>query len=717
MLPKLMAMWSVIAFALLAVSVVAGERIGGWLRETAFQLAHPRRAGTASSVTGFGEMIRWGVVCLVVVLLFDWRSLIWGYFESDDFNFLIDNRTLGFPDVLYAVMNDHVFPLARILIRGLHSLFGVNAAAYNAIAVGSLAFLLWVGCAYLLQAGVTRLAVLFFVALCVGWTMWGEFTSGEYILLAYLWLMIAALSVGWLTMRGFERREPRYFLLTAVVVGAACSMNMSGFWVACAGIVFLVGEILGANGEGRFLRRTLERWPQFLAVLVPTVVAIVFYVDVFTGPTGPVLLSSAGERGGLSALALQWCYIITSAILSVVLPIPHHLVDIGAMGAAMALTGVIAIVVFWGTWSSLPTAPLRWRFASVLLVMSGVTLMVCLGRPAQGVGYVVPPKYLFLPYCLVCVAIAFAFDGWGHRVATGSRWLYIRSCLAFVLLCWSSHATASVLGGWGVPFFETTRGGEIREHRRERAALMELKQIVFAPLERADGEPLRIADIPGEPLCRVYPALKFPWGYQPQLSYFLDVLADDPVRCQVFHGTPLDYPPVVVPASLRDAVSERFLQRIADDPRLRRLYSLPQRLNHEPPSPASLNSHTTALKREQIVEAVDAQPLSGGGWSITSDGRALLRLRYPAWVPEHRHRLRLNVLRADSAVPTALTLSLQSSLFPDRVEHELPLPHSDAVVDVNLLQLTSFALSEEIDGVVIGLVQPGVYHVQHLFVE
>lgn len=117
------------------------------------------------------------------------------------------------------------------------------------------------------------------------------------------------------------------------------------------------------------------------------------------------------------------------------------------------------------------------------------------------------------------------------------------------------------------------------------------------------------------------------------------------------------------------------------------------------------------------MEAVDAQPLSGGGWSITSDGRALLRLRYPAWVPEHRHRLRLNVLRADSAVPTALTLSLQSSLFPDRVEHELPLPHSDAVVDVNLLQLTSFALSEEIDGVVIGLVQPGVYHVQHLFVE
>lgn len=164
-----------------------------------------------------------------MVIAFDWRSLVWGYFESDDFQFLIDNRVIEFPDLLFAVMNDHVFPLGRVLIRVLHWFFGSNATAYNCLAVACLGLLVWSGTLCLRQCGVSRFSALLFVLLMIGWTMWGEFTSGEYILLLYESLMIATLLVGWATIRWRESGQLRYSLFASLLVGYACFMSISGF--------------------------------------------------------------------------------------------------------------------------------------------------------------------------------------------------------------------------------------------------------------------------------------------------------------------------------------------------------------------------------------------------------------------------------------------------------------------------------------------------------
>ncbi|EMI17874.1 putative membrane protein [Rhodopirellula maiorica SM1] len=267
------------------------------------------------------ETVLWGLVCSAIVLAFDWPAIVWGYFESDDFNLLIDNRTLDFPEVMYATMNDHVYPLGRILIRVFHWMFGTQAVAYNLLAVGMLISLVWAGCLYLRQARVSRLGTLVFAFLLVGWTLWGELTSGEYILLMHESLMTAALLIGWTTLRFRATNFRLYYALTSLLVGYACFINISGFWVACAAIVFLTCDIVG-NSESNPIRRLGQHWSHFLAIGLPMFVAIAFYFHAYHQPNGPQFLSAAGPQRGPMGLILQWFYTITTSLISVPIATP-----------------------------------------------------------------------------------------------------------------------------------------------------------------------------------------------------------------------------------------------------------------------------------------------------------------------------------------------------------------------------------------------------------
>ena len=61
-----------------------------------------------------GESLRrrlqWLIVITALVLLFDGCSIPWGYFESDDFNLLIENRETSMPQVMFTTHNDHSPP-------------------------------------------------------------------------------------------------------------------------------------------------------------------------------------------------------------------------------------------------------------------------------------------------------------------------------------------------------------------------------------------------------------------------------------------------------------------------------------------------------------------------------------------------------------------------------------------------------------------------------
>lgn len=532
-LPGLAAMIMSLCIAIFAGSLLWGRQVDATVWHFAQRLARPRQGGGISRAS---EFVCWAGFCFALVLLFDWSSLVWGYFESDDFVFLADNRRLDFPELLYAVMNDHVFPAGRVLIRVMHVCFGTQALAYNSLAVLSLAALIGSGCLYLLHAGVSRLSAVFFALNMIGWTLWGEFTSGEYILMLYESLTTVALLVAVMIVRWGSRFRYRECITVGLLLTYACFASVSGFWLPCAALVFLAGETL-RSGQWRRPAAALRRHlPMLVAILVPTLLAIVFYVDAYRRPEGPRFLSSAGVRGDEMELVTQWFYIVTTSLLSLYIAIPHHLSDFGWLAIAMFVSAGVFLMLLAFAWAGL-RAEQRIRLTTVSVVLSGVVLMVCLGRPEVGIGYVVPAKYLFMPFTWMCVLLAFVFDGLWNRAVPSSRPRLLKVWLMSVAIAWASHGVSSYLGAVGLPFFETTRGGELREHRREYQAIATLRETLFLPLDRTGADPIVMPDIPGELLCERFPALRFPWGAEPDLSMFIDVLSDHPKRYRLLPAT------------------------------------------------------------------------------------------------------------------------------------------------------------------------------------
>ncbi|EMI17875.1 putative membrane protein [Rhodopirellula maiorica SM1] len=371
------------------------------------------------------------------------------------------------------------------------------------------------------------------------------------------------------------------------------------------------------------------------------------------------------------------------------------------------------------TWPALPSRSLQFQLVAVLMIMSGVVLMVCLGRPVPGIGHVIPPKYLFMPYTWTCIAIAISFDGGWQRVPEKWRLVYTKLCLLCILIAWGSHGVASGLGSRGMPFFETTRGGEIREHQLEFAAMQELRATIFAPLDDASDGLLQIVDINGNTLARQYPALRFPWGYEPQLSYMVDVLSDKPSHYQFLYATELVFPNPTVSRNLYKNVSPEFLNLIQTSEEANRLYSLPAILDSQarPATPSEIQDRPTGLT---IIDAVESQQQDTSEWLIRSDGRAKIVLRYPEWKSDERFQLQMVIHSPQpttDAEDTAVMLSFRSALFSGETKHRLPPPDDAGLLQIiDLQQLPSFSLSEKIEFLTIDLPHSGAYRVEHLSV-
>ena len=120
------------------------------------------------------------------------------------------------------------------------------------------------------------------------------------------------------------------------------------------------------------------------------------------------------------------------------------------------------------------------------------------------------------------------------------------------------------LCGAGVPFFryDVSRQGLLREHKRERAALEDLRARLIDPIAIPD-EPLFIPDLSGGQISQVYPELAYPWGITPGLWSFSAVLLD---------GLPAESR-IVEPDSTR--ISPAFYQLVEQDTFVRQLYSSP----------------------------------------------------------------------------------------------------------------------------------------------
>lgn len=475
----------------------------------------------------------WGWLAAVVglVLLCDGPTLIWGFFESDDFDLFQSYREQGLWRSVISTHNDHAIPLLRVETAVLYELFGAAPAAYNALYLCTFTLLLWSGCLWLREVGVSRWSTAVALLICIGWTLWGQFTSGAYILQKYQ--QIAACS-GFL-LWSYERWCKRGNLADAVTVwmclAVSTFMNVSGFWVPCALLVFAVARRNWSSSEPPPGRRSVSGLTLGIGCGLIVGLAVAAYITIYSLPGNQRLLSQARIRPTGATVIWQEVYFLATLALSLVLPTPHHLAKLHLLWPAVSLAGFVAIGAGVRAYLHLP-AKLRGALVAAGLILAGIGLMVCLGRPMAEQDYIWHPKFLGSGWFWLCLTLGLVCEGSLRAAPPAARGTLLQATALGVAICWTIHGTYNLCVTADLPFFQVdiSRGGQLREHEREHAAIRELREQVCRPLEQLGLPQVVLPEVEGKALCAVFPALKFTWGEAPALSRFTDVLFARPSR-------------------------------------------------------------------------------------------------------------------------------------------------------------------------------------------
>lgn len=694
--PPVLAGLAAVGFVGLLVAVVWQKPANRGLEWFARWLAPPGddTVDARPAARGFRVSLWLGIV-VVVVLLTDGLSIPFGYFESDDFDLLVANRVLPFPEQLVTTHNDHSLPLLRLEVLLMEKCFGSQAVFYNVAVLISFAALLTAGGLLLFEMGASRLTALLFLSLCVGWTLWSDFTTGEYILQKYMQITTAGLLAVRAALRWNRTGHRRDAVCAASCVAFAGLMNVSGFWVPCAWLAASFLDYWGITSTPHpreWFSRT--RVPLGL-VAFAVAVSLGVHAYVYSRPTNAGLLSSPHDPATLYSVSEQIVYMLGTLLLSIVVPIPHHLGDFGLLTPAVVAALLIGFV-FVVTTSRRMDRQSRYRLFVLLTVLGGVLGMVSLGRPARGMTYVVPAKYQGPAFVWLCLLMAWCWQFGGEGVARRHRPLYLKVTILLILTSWLAHQTASLLGACGTPFFEVTRGGKLREHIRERAALAELRQLIFVPLEASGLAKMTVPDIPGRALGAQYPALAFTWGEVRPLSTFIDVLAERPEAVRVVQAA---YSPGLPPRGvekvedLRAEVSPKFLEVLRGSTSLQELIETPYSIECKPgPFPAE----------ERVEPAVEDR----GDWTTSEFAEE--------WFPERGSILQFVVepTEAETIPDLPVSIRFRPAWTTRHVEHPVSCPEAgQQQIEIDLRQSLAFALSERITELSIRWKGEGAVHV------
>ncbi len=611
----------------LAVVALAGLVAGVWfqkpwnmqLAKFAQRVCRNARLARAGSLPGFSLRTLVGIVVLGVVV-FDGLTLIWGHFETDDYHLLIYNRLIPFPEILVTTHNDHSLPLLRLEVWLMQHFFGSQALFYNVAILVSFACMLTAASLLLVEMGAIKSTVLLFLAICLSWTLWCDFTTGEYILQKYMQITTAGLFAVWSALRWQRRQQWRYVGFSVACVAFAGAMNVSGLWVPCAWFVVTFFEMSGQ--KNRSVRDAVFRMLVPGGLIIATVFAVIgLHAYVYQRPSSAEFLSLAEHPLSPGTFCTQFIYTLGSLLISLGIPLPHHLGDFKLLTPGL----VVALLTgggFLATASVLADRQGRAMLLAMLIVAAGILSMVCLGRPTPGLSYYVPNKFLGPIFVWLCIALAWSWQLLASVIHERYQLLFVKTTLLLTVNMWILHSTSSILGAVDTPFFEATRGGKLVEHAREMAALRRLRNGLFNVLERGSRKHYQIPQISGAAVCSQFPVLRFPWGEEPPLSTFIDVLTDDPRRFEFItsRSRPANMIGVRRVDDLRTATSPEFLQLIPQSVLVRSLVEFQPAFQAISFPPESTGFQESELRSAASMEPRDFQQIPVvNGQAIVAD--------------------------------------------------------------------------------------------------
>lgn len=548
-------------------------RLHSWLAATIDD--QPRSQPYAS--LSVPEHLFWAGCAVIAVLTYDWRTLFWGFFESDDYSMVEVARDGDFPGSLLSTHNDHVLPLLRLEFSVLYEMFGTNPFAYNLGVIASFSLMLYAGCILARECSINRIGTLAFLFLCINWSLWGEFTAGSYILQKYMQITTCGLLSCWCWIRWEKTQRPGYFAGCVFAVLIACLMNPSGYWVPCAVLVFASLRLYSRRSTHPVHDTVRDGRSLTFAVIGVVALSMAVYRYAYSLPGNNEFLTLTDNPLTLGGFVQQLFVFVSTLIATVLVPLPHHFDKVGLLVPSLLLFLVAAGTIFAFGIHSLKRE-LKATAVALVLVLLGITAMVCLGRPIPGINYIVASKYLGPAYVWLCLIASFCIQGLWNATSTNSRshWRLVRMVFSILAIALLTHGAIELGARAELPFLDrdVCRNSKLREQIRERNAIGRLRSEVIAVLEQNSTENLRLPNFSGDSIAHALPELAFPWGERPSLRMLMPMLESKPrtIRCLPLNGR---YDEDASDATLRESISPSFFKQLQVNELLREIAFAP----------------------------------------------------------------------------------------------------------------------------------------------
>ena len=636
----------------------------------------------------------WLAICAAAVVLPSIGVLAHGYFQFDDFEVMEIARTHSLWNSIFLIHGDHTMPLFRLELGITRMLFGTQALYYNLLLLGLFIAILFTGVLLLWACGAGAIALAAFVILMAGSILWSEFLGGYYMISTYPQQLLLCFLACWAFARWDIRRVAGFRDIFAAALLAAPMLDLSGFWVLPAVLIFVICHQAGAGAD--FGKQWLRQYRWLILAFAATTLAglsFVAYVFTFVSPGAFLYMGRASHPSLPQMLAQSWYFVTAGVFLSPLFPVGYWKLPAPAVIAGMLFLSAGALLTAVHVWRKFPSR-LRWTMLAALLIILINAVLVARGRPQAGFDYRWPAKYIGGSYAWYAVMLGLALHVvWRRAQAHRKAMMLQMGALAAVIFIAIQTASGFAAGGFSNGAFGMHSVLADADLRRRGVGDM---RAAIGPLLAANpgaaiplltGKSIEAHDFSlFQYDMNCYGDFLAPAGSGLHLVMNQSMQFDSLEKRDNCQASPSGRDAVTLVPSLRAATDPSFLESLRSNPAARELYLSGMRLDARDVS-------CTAPDRPSNESSL-----------TPGDGN---------WDPETRHVLNI-AARYDGPEPVGrLLLTFAGDLNGDNRFNWIDVPSGTRrCVAVDLLQIYSYALSNRVHDLTVAAGTAGTWRLQ-----
>ncbi|MBI2120770.1 MAG: hypothetical protein HYT94_04070 [Parcubacteria group bacterium] len=636
--------------------------------------------------------------CLIFAFATHAGNIMNGYFNMDDFEVASLNRTTPLSDALFIPHgNDHALPLFRTEMKVLDAIFGQNPLPFNIFIFILFALTPFFTYLSFKKLGLGLQSFFVFFVLFTGATGWNDMLPGFYIMTIYLQIIFFFSVMVWSYLSWGESREKKYLFFLAISMLGALGADISGIWVIPA--ILLVMMCISWTKDPLLTVKKKDVSVFFienkLALIVVSEVIIafaIFLVYTFMVIQPDTFLSALSDAGAPSATEKQdnwrlfpltenFISLFSSGVsLSLFVPkIAKILAHPSIQGIAQSYWALIEIVIFFANiilfWLAMKYAGSKEKKLILLTagIMSVALVMVIIARPNHEPIPDFDYRYAGAAFYAYCIFLAIS----------ASVFLKTKKDYAVKIIVPAVIIIFSAQQAFGFQAVRTREESKMRKTAIEQLNRNLLSEIEQVSKEKKDGF-IAIPNLSGGHIFQETLA-----GFT--LSYYILFFNRHmPLELVQTGAMPPDnrtHTVKTVP-SLRTATSPEFKEALKKPGAIRSYYLSPSLMSYK------------------ILSDTPSEQL-------TSNQYGEIRIQEEAIDPEKKHILQFTLITDNIPGNLELSISYKNDFgwegtagkirVDDFTPHEVENDKRVYRIETNLLQLYSYALSQNVSNLTLSI--------------